>query len=200
MILVPPRSSARVCASSSFSRSDTLVTSAPSSDRENVIRSLWPERCVMTPTLPPSSVTKVWSTPTPGSLTRRTSAMVRLQVSAGVSPQTTGASVARQVADRAPPPAFAAAASTSTMSGASSRMRVGGFVVRLLLAGALGLDPGQVGASLRPRAAVSQPRRLRPLACGHRRAEHPRSHASIEIRVRRVSTSSRCRAPSCEAA
>ena len=46
-----------------------------SSASANVIRSLLPERWVMTPTLPPSSVTKVCSTPTPGSFTLRTSTM-----------------------------------------------------------------------------------------------------------------------------
>src|SRR6185312_1878446 len=64
-------------------RSDTLLVSDPSSSSAKVMRSLWPERCVITPALPPSSVTKVCSTPTPGSLTRRTSTMFRLQKLSG---------------------------------------------------------------------------------------------------------------------
>src|SRR5476651_1441709 len=74
---VPPSSSASVCASSSSSLNATLVAFEPSSASENVIRSLDPARCVITPTLPPPSVTKVCNTPTPGSFTRLTSTILR---------------------------------------------------------------------------------------------------------------------------
>ena len=105
----------------------------PSSASAKVIRSLWPERCVMTPTLPPSSVTKVCSTPTPGSLTRRTSTMTMT-------------------------PVLLLGDQRVLHVGRLEAHAVGRRVVRLLLAGPLGGDPLEVVA--RPRAAcaaASQP-------------------------------------------
>ena len=74
---------------------------------------------------------------------------------------------------------------------------VGGRVVGLVLGLTLGRHPGLVVLDLAaPAGSSSQPSTRGHQLGHHRRGRQPRSQVSIEIRVRRVSTSSRCRAPS----
>ena len=85
--------------------------------------------------------------------------------------------------------------------GRAGALEVGGAVVGLLLRAALGGDALRGRARPRGRSSPRPSRAARPSAAPPARAaSRPRSQVSIEIRVRRASTSSRCSAPSWVAA
>ena len=85
--------------------------------------------------------------------------------------------------------------------GCAESGRVGGKIIGLVLRLAFGRDPLVVVLDLALHLApASQPRSGATSSAASDAAAIPRSQVSMEILVRRARMSSRCRAPSCDAA